>query len=790
MPNIDEMKQYKLMLNFFVYILMIRLHKNVKKILYCLAIYACTISLQAQNKIFEAAIHSEFESVLESKIGMCIGSENLIVQKLYSPLVIMNKNSREKKYWGQIFEDKELDRWGITYFLCYTNNDKWIVRETYEEFDGEWEYATIIYDATTLNIVHKYPLRYLDYASKDGKKIFSIGSKTIAEFDVNKGTLDTILYTDYGVSSIHYPTKSELWFVVGGKDDKIYIYGYSKNTNKEVLRIDTKEFLPFVNSFNCDISDDGESLVATVDANSNSAKVVGYSLKNRKKLFTWIDPNIDNIFNTMSSPKISHDGQKFVILSGENLVYANIDGSNLQSFKVNNTIRQNTTSQIFWLDEKRVAIGRPNEVVEFNLETKALLTDIVLSGPYEGFSFLYDKKNAIMTSRNGYSCVNLFDKTLQWKHSYGEWLEDSPFDVSEKTQRIAYVAFGEMYICNVKTGELIEQATMPYQKIRALRFSQSGNKILFTEPDSMSTVNVYDINTKKFSTIELGNTDGKITDVFFEDETSKEMITIHQFGANIFDLNGEWIESSINLRVSHPFDKMSRFYRGLKLGYGKILSDNGLYIIGHKATNTGDIGQSSQLLCQERKTAKTIHTFNSENDESFIYITLTNSDKYLTAVTGNSYIYTWDISTGERISKRKLAYTLGSNNLGAFASVSPYDPSLIAMISDTSRFIAYTQSPITSVHNEYGENITQKSDITSYPQPIIAGDGQCTLNLPSADIESLTAVTVLGEIIPLEFSKTSTSTYRFSVENLSTGQYSLQIITERQQKFFHTIIVL
>ena len=74
--------------------------------------------------------------------------------------------------------------------------------------------------------------------------------------------------------------------------------------------------------------------------------------------------------------------------------------------------------------------------------------------------------------------------------------------------------------------------------------------------------------------------------------------------------------------------------------------------------------------------------------------------------------------------------------------------------------------------------------------PIIGGDGHCTLNLPTADIESITAVTVLGEIIPLEFSKTSSNTYRFSVENLSTGQYSLQIITQSQQKLFHSIIVM
>ncbi len=768
---------------------MIRLNKITNLVFYCLAVYACTISLQAQNKIYEAAIHSEFELV-QGALGMCIGSENLIVQQLYSPLVIMNKKSREKKYWGQIFEDKELDRWGVTYFLCYTNNDKWIVRETYEEFDGKWEYATIIYDASTMHIIHKYPLRYLDYSSKDGKKIFSTGSKTIAEFDINTGAMDTVLYTDYEIGSIYYPTKSELWFIVGEKDGKNNIYGYSKNTNKEVFRIDTKEFLPFVNSFSCDISDDGESLVATVDGNSNSAKVVGYTLKNKKKLFTWIDPNADNIFNTMSSPTISDDGQKFVVLSGENLVYANIDGSNLQTFKVHNTIIQNTGSQIFWLDEKRVAIGRPNDVVEFNLESNSLLTDIVLSGPYEGFSFLNDKKSAIFVSRNGYSCVNLFDKTLQWKHSFGEWLEDSPFDISEKTQRIAYVGFGQMYIRNVKTGELLEQVSMPFQKIRALRFSQSGNKILFTESDSMSIVNVYDINTKKFSTKELTYTKGKIIDVFFEDETSKEMITIHQFGANIFDMNGVWYEGSLSLGVSFPFDQMSRFYRGLKLGYGKVLSDNGLIIVGHNPNSKGDLNESSQLLVQERKTAKTIHTFNSENDESFIYITLTNNDQFLSAITGNSYIYTWDISTGERISKRKLAYTLGSNDLGAFACVSPYDPSLIAMISDTSRFIAYTQSPITSVNHEYEEKITQKSKVTSYPQPIIAGDGQCTLNLPTADIESIIAVTVLGEIIPLHYSKINASTYRLSVENLSAGQYSLQIITQSQQKLFHTIIVM
>lgn len=740
--------------------------------------------IYAQTKLFDAAIHKQFQYMLEGEVSMDVGSENLIVHTLYSPFVTMKKQSREKKYWKKRFGH---DTYDLTGFLCYTNNGKWIVRETNEESEDGNEFFIVVYDAATMDVIYKYPLYALTDASSDGKNIFARELYQIAEFNVNTGTLDTVLRTDYKIRSMKYPTKSDFWIVIGEKDGNTYIIGYRKNDNNEVFRINTKDFLPFVNEFDCDISDDGETLIAVVDRDSDvSRKIIGYSLKNRRTLFTYNPNEFNNVFYTLSLPKISDDGKKFVILTGKNIVHANTDGSNIKVVNINNPEISNSMVKILWLDDKRVVLGRPNDVVEFNTETNQLLTDIILSGPYEGFSYLPDKKSAIFCSINGITAVNLIDKSVVWKHNVEDDANFRPHDIHVKSERLVYILSDRMFISNTRTGEILDYAQLPISNnVTSIRFSQSGNKILFSERDSLYTLHVYDVNSETFSKIRLTYARGNIIDIYFEDETSNEIVTVHQFGVLVSNKEGIWLsDSSPKLTMALPTRLIIGEYH-VRSGYGKIMSDNNSYMIGLYEPSVPLI-RSSQIVCQERKTGKNINIFRSDDDDDFTFITLSNNDKYLSAISGDSIKYTWDILSGQRISKQKLAYSIDKVIPGAFVSVSPYDPSIVAMIADSGRFIAYSQSFTTSISQE----TIPTMEIESYPQPIHINDGHFFMRVPMADIESISAISVLGEIVPLNFVQTDASTYRILLPSLSRGHYTVQIKTQSGQAFVHSILIL
>jgi WD40 repeat protein len=260
---------------------------------------------------------------------------------------------------------------------------------------------------------------------------------------------------------------------------------------------------------------------------------------------------------------------------------------------------------------------------------------------------------------------------------------------------------------------------------------------------------------------------------------------VHQFGVLVSNKDGVWLsDSSPTLTMALPTRLIVGEYH-VRSGYGKIMSDNNSYMIGLYKPSFPLI-RSSQIVCQERKTGKNINIFKSDDDDYFTYITLSNNDKYLSAISSDSIIYTWDILSGQRISKQKLAYSIDKVIPGAFASVSPYDPSIVAMIADSGRFIAYSQSFTTSINQE----TLPTQEIESYPQPIHVNDGYFFMKVPMAEIESITAISVLGEIVPLEFVHTDASTFRIMLPSLSRGHYTVQIKTQSGQALVHSILIL
>ncbi|MFN9338744.1 MAG: hypothetical protein ACK6BZ_04595 [Candidatus Kapaibacterium sp.] len=723
---------------------------------------------------------------------LTVYGNNYSTQYAMSPILTVNTEENNRRVWGTKYQGKingYSDVWYSCSYMAYINDGKWLFTVDGANYEQNPQQFVRIYDVATNKEIKTLPIQGEYYVTKDTKKIFIIKSQQtkseVLELDVVSGNTTSLINVDYQIVSIHYPQMSDTWIVNGIKNNEYNVYVYKKSSNKEDFRIQETEFYDFVNSFSCDVSEDGETIIGQLDESSPNMKFIGYSIKNRRKIFTYF-PTITNFGEYRSSnPKISPDGKSFVIIHGNNLLHFLIDGNKINTIPIQ-SFTSNSTSlyNLQWLENnKSVIMATLYDIAEVDMVTN-IVKDVYITTPIQDMVFLSDKKHVIFTSLNNMTCYNIEDKGVKWKRNFIEPAFNVPFDIYKQSNKMILYRPGYIFVIDAFTGEELEEISVPYDNISMIRFSVSGNKIILGQDKNFEEIIVYDILLKQFSTVKFMNASPSPVHIYFDDVSTNRIVMINEFGSFVSDLEGK-LTDVLSFSPSLPRwdNEESKRTSGLGYGYGKIFSDDGKYIIGLRSLfNAKDF----ELYCANLQDSKNLFTLKADNNAELFYITLADNDKYICAFASDSNIYTWETVTGKFISKQKLAYPLGNNKFGACAYISPYDPTVIGLIADTSRVIVYRSAPITSI----SQKTIPTMEIESYPQPIHVNDVYFFMKVPMAEIESITAISVLGEIVPLEFVHSDASTYRIMLPSLSRGHYTVQIMTQSGQALVHSILIL
>ncbi len=709
-------------------------------------------------------------------------SEKIAIAQYQSPVYVYDAKNNSHEYFS------EGDKWGDwtnTKFVTLLDNDtKFLSAFTnYNDIPD----STFLYDTKTQKLLSRMSkdANYIG-CSEDGNLLFT-QPKSYDKFyirnTITQDIINTISLQGY-IQKVCYLEQSSLWAILFSLNQKEYIAVFEKNTNKELFRVSPTN--KYIRTFR--MSPNGEYILLTgaSDIDQQASQATLYSLRTNK----IIRRHTGELFNKVSEGEFSPDGKSYVIAINHTMYKYDIESDkNPVSIPLYH-LEGGAIMGMRWIS------GTSKLAVQGATEEGFYSTIIDLENPaYQKLFGLPDFYYMHLLSGGDKVLffgkeVILFDRRtseIQW--NFSGYIRQRCFEVREDLDKMLFIGnrSNTMYIMDLNTQAIYHKINIGRSDICCLRFSRSGEKVMYI-PDNRDTVFIYDLQTSETKKINISNLN-KGLDVFFDDIDTKRIFIHGESMSFLFDENCERI-SNFYARVCR--DKYEPDYTIYESYKGKwVFTDKPVVFSHFMSPKLGLYNFEVDTVIYDQTKESSLLSSDINNKSTIIhYHSLIDNDTKLLTVHSDTVLRHWDMNNYSLLFESRLPFArkryLGSSTY--YVAAHKDGVSTVATLTDKRRvvFMEIPDAPVSVTE----ENITQKSEVTSYPQPIIAGDGQCTLNLPTADIESIIAITVLGEIIPLQYSKINAGTYRFSVENLSPGQYSLQIITQSQQTLYHTIIVL
>lgn len=771
----------------------------MKKYLYIYVIICISSTMMYSKDISEIFSYNDpAPSNYGYTIATAQNSNTVAIHAGTSPILIQNVDNDSKFYCSETYRhDKEKNNeWQRMQFYSFFDNDTKFFGK-FHDLNDETKDSAFIYDLTTKSLLKYYSEdRFIHGISDDGSLFFSqdLNSKTLRLRSTATQEIIASLQIEYKVQHICYPKESNIWCVLfyDGNYNPLVIF-YEKNTNKEEFRYAP----PIATARDIRLSHNG--LYCAISGNtSNTTELIIYSTRNR------------NVFRKHSYPFDTFGFTSCADFSENDESYA------FGTDHVINVVRTSTGEQIYSSVLKHLEFGRilglrwlPDNkglVIQGSVE-RGFYTSLVnittndyrmLALPALKYLHVFDAGNKVLFMGDETVCYDRISGKILW--NFTGYIPPRAFEIDEKNNRIV-LTFNQrtIFVVRISDGIIEDKINTQAREIFCVRLSKSKKHILYLDV-KQNQVYIYNqetkiekiINVPLSALLESYNNEPK--NVYWDDVQTKRIIV--QYSAQVCVLN----EDGVSLTPDWPTNSHSYYfndelfkpeYSTLGMYRGKVFfNDKPMYLsrFGGSTLSIYDYSKDSVVLDAYKQGI----FFRFEDDANFaLHFTLDENDKKIIMITDDTLLRQWDIASNKEVMRMKLPilnFEYGWNTVVGYSLVHANGVSTVATLTDKRRvvFMEIPDSPV-SVEEE---NISPTQEIESYPQPIHVNDGHFFMKVPMADIESISAISVLGEIVPLEFVHTDASTYRIMLPSLSRGHYTVQIKTQSGQALVHSILIL
>ena len=709
-------------------------------------------------------------------------SEKIAIAQYESPVYVYDAKNNAHEYYS---ERSEGSYWTDTKFVTFLDNDtKFLSAFTnYNDIPD----SSFLYDAKTQKLLSRMSkdANYIG-CSEDGNLLFT-QPKSYDKFYIRNTITQDVISTiamEGNIQKICYPEQSSLWCMLFLLNQQYYIAVFDKSTNKELYRVSPTN--KYIRTFR--MSPNGEYILITgaSDIDQQASQATLYSLRTNK----IIRRHTGELFNKVSEGEFSPDGKSYVIAINHLIYKYDIESDKNPVTIPLYHLEGGAIMGMRWISgtEKLAVQGATGEgfySTIIDLQNPAYqklfgLPDFyymhLLSG---GDRVLFFGKEVILFDRR--------TSEIQW--NFSGYIRQRCFEVREDLDKMLFIGnrSNTMYIMDLNTQAIYHKINIGRSDICCLRFSRSGEKVMYI-PDKRDTVFIYDLQTSETKKINISNLN-KGLDVFFDDIDTKRIFIHGESMSFLFDENCDRI-SNFYARVCR--DKYEPDYTIYESYKGKwVFTDKPVVFSHFMSPKLGLYNFEVDTVIYDQTKESSLLSSDINNKSTIIhYHSLIDNDTKLLTVHSDTVLRHWDMNNYSLLFESRLSFArrryLGSSTY--YVAAHKDGVSTVATLTDKRRvvFMEIPDAPL-SVEEK---NSIPTMEIESYPQPIHINDGHFFMSVPMAEIETIAAISVLGEIVPLQFVQTDASTYRIMLSSLSRGHYTVQIKTQSGQALVHSILVL